>query len=237
MSSAVRHLNLSASSPHFAGLFLIALVAFWPSYLSRLSDHNFYTHLHAAAASIWIMFLIVQPLLIRKRKTELHRTIGRLSYLFAPFMILSIILLANSRIQGLEGEDFTRKTFVLYLQMSLVTLFTLSYVLAIYHRHNVSLHPRFMICTALTLVDPIVIRLMVWVHSPPSWNYWWVTFGLTDLIFLCLIFLERRSPQGRWVFPSMLFIFILAQIPALFELTDAQVWQSFSRWYSGLPLT
>ncbi len=183
------------------------------------------------------MFLIVQPLLIRKRKIELHRTIGKFSYLFAPLLILSIILLANSRIQGLEGEAFARQTFILYLQMSLVTLFTLSYGLAIYHRHNVTLHPRFMICTALTLIDPIFIRLMLWVQSPPGWNYWWVTFGLTDLIFLCLIYLERKSSQGRWVFPSMLLIFILAQIPALFELTDAQVWQSFSSWYSGLPLT
>lgn len=61
--------------------------------------------------------------------------------------------------------------------------------------------------------------------------------GLTDLVFVVLIWLERHSPRGRWVFPTMLGVFVLAQIPALFGLTQQAWWQGFARWFAALPLT
>jgi hypothetical protein len=120
----------------------------------------------------------------------------------------------------------------------LTVLFGVSYALAIYKRHTVALHARFMVCTAFTLIDPVVIRLMFWMGSrTPSWNYQWVTFGLTDLVIVALIVLERRSRTGRWVFPMTLAFFVLAQIPALFGLTNTEPWQAFARWFAALPLT
>jgi hypothetical protein len=94
-----------------------------------------------------------------------------------------------------------------------------------------------MICTGLTLVDPVVIRLMFWADPTPTWNYQWFTFGLTDVILLALIWLERDSRTGRRVFPAMLAVFVLAQIPALFALTNTPTWQAFARWFAALPLT
>jgi hypothetical protein len=156
----------------------------------------------------------------------------------APLVVVSIVLLAHSRIKGLSGEAYAIQTYILYLQVSLTVLFGLSYVLAIVKRHTVALHARFMVCTAFTLIDPIVIRLMFWMGSrTPTWNYQWVTFGLTDLVIVALIFLERPSTSGRKVFPIMLAVFVLAQIPALFGLTNTPVWQAFASWFAALPLT
>lgn len=234
-----RSINFSRSGPYFAGLFLVALVAFWPTYLSRaaFSASSVYTHLHAFTATLWMLMLVAQPLTIRTRRLAWHRLLGRVSYVLAPLILVSIVLLAHSRLRGLSAEAYPIQTYVLYLQVSLAVLFGLSYGLAIYTRRAVALHARFMVCTALTLIDPVAIRLMFWAAPTPSWNYQWFTFGLTDLVLVALICLERHGRAGRKVFPAMLALFVLAQVPALFWLTDAPPWQAFARWFAALPLT
>ena len=235
-----RPFNFTRSGPYFAGLLLLAFVAYWPSYFSRVLSADHYTHLHASLAVLWILMLAAQPTLIRMRRLALHRLLGALSYVLAPLIVVSIVLLGHSRIKGLTGEAYAVQTYILYLQVSLTVLFGLSYALAVYTRHTVALHARFMVCTAFTLIDPVVIRLMFWLGSrTPTWNYQWVTFGLTDLVILALIVLERRrgARAGRRVFPAALAVFVLAQIPALFGLTFTAPWQAFARWFAALPLT
>ncbi len=233
-----RPFNFTRSGPYFAGLLLLAFVAYWPSYFSRVLSADHYTHFHASLAVLWILMLAAQPTLIRMKRLALHRALGVFSYVLAPLVVVSIVLLGHSRIKGLSGEAYAIQTYILYLQVSLTVLFGLSYALAIYKRHTVALHARFMVCTAFTLIDPVVIRLMFWMGSrTPTWNYQWVTFGLTDLVILALIIMERRGKSGRWVFPVMLGVFVLAQIPALFGLTNTAPWQAFVRWFAALPLT
>ena len=67
------------------GLIALALLGFWPTYFSKFFDgtanFNFYFHFHFAMASLWIMLLIVQPILIKKKKLSIHRKIGKLSFI------------------------------------------------------------------------------------------------------------------------------------------------------------
>src|SRR5688572_7786671 len=235
---ARRPFNFTRSGPYFAGLLLLAFVAYWPSYFSQVLSADHYTHFHASLAALWIVMLAAQPTLIRMKRLALHRLLGAFSYVLAPLIVISIVLLGHSRIKGLSGEAYAVQTYILYLQVSLTVLFAVSYALAIYKRHTVALHARFMLCTAFTLIDPVVIRLMFWMGSrTPTWNYQWVTFGLTDLVIVALIFLERRSKSGRKVFPVMLAVFVLAQSFALLGLTNTAQWQAFARWFAALPLT
>ena len=75
---------------------------------------------------------------------------------------------------------------------------------------------------------------LLWIDPAPSFNYQWLTFGLTDLILLALIWLERHNRAGRGVFPAMLLVFVAAQAPALLGLTDGALWQGFARWFAAL---
>jgi len=239
MQIVARPLDLARSGPWLGALLLTALVAFWPTYLAPPSFRasSGYIHLHAATATLWMLLLVSQPLAIRARRVSWHRVAGKASYALAPMVLLSMALLAHSHLQGIEGERYAIQTYVLYLQLSLAVLFATAYALAITTRRSVALHARFMICTALTLIDPVVVRLMLWADPTPDWNYQWFTFGLTDLVFVGLIVLERHSRVGRWVFPAMLVLFGAAQAPALLALTDTESWQAFARWYAALPLT
>lgn len=236
--SVGRAIDLAKSGPYFAGFLLLAMVAFWPSYLSVApSASSVYTHLHAMTATIWMMLLIAQPLAIRAKRLSLHRTLGQLSYLVAAGVLVTVLLLAHSRLQQPAPVPYAIQVYVLYLQLSLAVLFAVSYGLAIRTRRTSALHARFMMCTGLTLIEPVVIRLMFWVAPVPTWNYQWFTFGVTDAVFLMLIWLERHNRTGRMVFPVMLAAFVLAQLPALLGLAESAAWQAFAAWFAALPLT
>jgi len=233
-----RSFHLATAGPWFAGLLLLSMVTFWPTYVSLPPSANSpYTHIHAGLAVLWMLLLIAQPLLIRKGRLQTHRKLGRVSWVLAPVFVIAVVLLAHSRIKGLEGPAYGVQTYVLWLQFSIVSVFTLSYTLAMVYRKSMAHHARFMVCTGLTLIDPVVIRLMFWIDSNPGWNYQWFTFGLTDLALVALIWFERNTGRGRSVFPVMLVVFVLAQIPALFGLTNQEWWQNFARWFAELPLT
>ena len=238
MATPARSIYLSNSSPFFAGILLLAILTFWPTYVSLPPSANTpYTHFHAGLATLWVLMLIAQPFLIRRRRFDLHRALGRFSLVLVPLFLVAVVLLAHSRIKGLEGMAYTIQVYILWLQVSLGVLFALSYVLAMVYRKNVALHARFMLCTALTLIDPVVVRLLLWMDPTPGISYQWYTFSLTDLILLTLIYLERNMNTGRGVFPLMLSLFIAAQIPALFGMTNQAWWQSFAAWFAALPLT
>ena len=229
-----RMLDLTRSWKYFAGFFLLALIAFWPTYLSQVRASSGYTHLHAATAAMWMALLVAQSWAIAHRRVPLHRLLGKGSYILAPVLLASILLLGHDRIRGTEGEAYAIQTYILYLQLSLAFLFGLSYGLAVWTRKSVARHSRFMVCTALTLIDPVLVRVLIFVEPAPAWNYQWLTFGLTDLVLLVLIWLERHNRAGRGVFPVMLAIFVLTQLPPLLGLTDGPAWQGFARWFAGL---
>jgi len=234
----VQAVKYQAATPYLVVLFLVALLAFWPTYLSLSpSASSAYTHLHALTAAIWMLILVVQPVLIKSRRVALHRTIGKATYFLAPLIVVSILLLANNRIRIAPADAYAIQTYILYLQLSLALLFAGLYALAVWFRRNTALHARLMVCTSLTLIDPVVIRLMFWAQPSPSWNYQWATFGLADLALLGMIWLDRHYPPGRSLLLWVLAALLVTQVPALFGLTDGPAWQSFARWFASVPLT
>lgn len=235
MKPPARPLDPSRMGPWFGAFLALAFVAFWPSYFAPgPAASSALTHLHAATATLWMLLLVVQPWAIRRRRMGLHRTLGRASYFLAPLFVLSVLLLAHERIGRSGGPPFEILAYILYLQLSLALVFALAYALAIAWRHRMALHWRLMVCTGLTLVDPVVVRLMLWVQPVPAWNYQWLTFGLTDAVLLLLIWRERQAPAGRAVFPAMLAVFVAAQLPALLGVTMSGPWLAFARWVAAL---
>lgn len=66
------------------------LLGFFPSYFSKLfSPMNSVIHLHAIFMCLWMAIAIVQPFLIRAKKTRLHRTLGKLSYIILPLVLVT----------------------------------------------------------------------------------------------------------------------------------------------------
>jgi len=179
--------------------------------------------------------LITQAFLIKQKKFSAHKFIGKFSYGLVPVIVISLVLLAHSQITLHDFGITYSRLYILFLQFSLLFLFITAYILAIIYRKTPYLHARFMICTSLTLIDPAVARIPLNLPALP-FDYQVLTFVITDIIFLILIFMERNLKQGRAVFPMMLVLFVILQAVNL-TLTEHVIWDDFSMWFAKLPLT
>lgn len=223
----------------FAALLAVAVFAFWPSYFARLpAGPTVYMHVHAGLMLAWMGLLVVQPLLIRERRAGLHRRLGKLSYGLAPLAVVSALLLAHSRFAPMPSVEFAAAAPSLYLPLAATLLFALAYGLAIAWRDVPALHARFMICTALPLIDPIVARILG-LRLPPLPDdrlYPLIGYGLTEVVLLALLVLDRRARRGRAAFPLMLAVFVVVHAGA-FTLAHTAAWQRFAGWFRAVPLT
>jgi len=229
-------LQFNRSGYYFITLLFLALIGFWESYFSKLfNDINGYKHFHAITILLWMGMLITQPFLIKYKKVSLHKFIGRLSYGLFPVLVISLVLLAHNQIIIYDTGITYSRLYILFLQFSLLFIFIIAYILAIIYRKKPYLHARYIICTSLALIDPAVARIPL--NIPPlPFSYQVLTFLLTDIILLILIFIERKKKCGREVFPIMLSLFLVLQGINL-TLTDNVIWDNFSMWFANLPLT
>jgi hypothetical protein len=105
-------------------------------------------------------------------------------------------------------------------------------------RKTQPLHARFMIATALTLLDPIGGRILGF-YAPPFANplhYQLVTFGLCDAVLLALLERPRMAPRQRRVFAVGAAVFPLVHF-GWFTLAQRPAWTRFAAWFRDLPLT
>lgn len=216
------------------GLFAVSTVVFWPRYYSRLFDASFYLHLHAITALVWFVLLVAQPLLIKKRKLKQHRLLGKLSIPVAVMLVISIILLTHSRISATPEEYFVRRSYAVYLQLSLGLVFAVTYGFAMWYRKSRELHARFMVATSFTFIDPVLDRFlsmfMPFIAIPGEW----ITFGFINLLLITLAMRDRNQARARWVFPGLLLLYLIIEIPIFFRLTGMELWQSFAVWFAAL---
>jgi hypothetical protein len=142
---------------YFLLLFIPLLFAgFYKTYIGQFPNFgekiDAFIHIHAFIASVWIFILIVQPLLILNRKYAWHRTVGKLSYLVFPLLILSFV---PQLIKTINHGDIRNLFFPLADSFLLIAF----YSLAIYHRKTSGKHMRYMIATSLVFLGPTVGRI------------------------------------------------------------------------------
>ena len=227
-------LNYTNSGSIIIGLLIISVFAFWNSYYLIFFESAFYVHFHAFTALLWFAMLVLQPYLIKKRKLDLHRQLGKASIPVAGLVIISIILLAHNRISTAEESFYNIQTYILYLQISLAFAFAVTYGLAMYFRHTTPIHSRLMVATTLTFVDPIFARLIFTYLPEININGQWLTFGIINLILIALSLIDRSNRKVRWVFPGLLVLYIIIEIPIYFGLTDSSWWQNFAAWLASI---
>ena len=218
-------------------LFVLAGLAFWPLYISRLGTGiDPYTHWHAFLAVGWCGLLISQPLLLPGHR-QAHRRLGAVSYLLAPAFAIASLLLAHARFRVMDNVRFQQEAANLYLPLSAVLLFTISYLLAMYYRRMMPLHARFMILTGLPMIDPVIGRILAF-YGPAFPNpllIQAITFGLTDLVVIGLLFRPHLSSRLRMAYGLPAALFPLAHI-GWFTFAQSAEWRPIASWFRTLSL-
>jgi hypothetical protein len=215
---------------YFIGLVAIVLLGFWKSYFSLLTiavtnDYAFYFHFHAAMVSLWVVILIVQPILIRKKQLNAHRLIGKLCYLVMPLLLVSIFLMHNYIGKLFPG----RADFMFVLGAGILPL-SILFAIAIWKRHNVNVHARAMVSTGILFIEPAFIRFLFRLNTPPPVAHS-ITMAIISVLLITLIIVERKQQSGRWIFPLTLFMYLAANNLHIKTLNP------FAEWLVQLPLT
>ena len=197
---ASRPINFSRSAPYFGGLLLVALIAFWPTYLSRPFTADTHTHLHALTATLWMLMLVAQP------SGHTDETSDAASTAWTHFLRVGAPRPHEHGIARPQQDAWPERRPERWdLQLSLTALFASFLCARILTRRTVALHARFMVCTALTLIDPVLVRMMLLGESEPDMDISMVTFAVTDLMFV--VFIWRAACQQALCLPRCSYLF------------------------------
>lgn len=235
----VSKIRFEKSGYYFIGLVVLVILGFWPTYLSKYFDgtpnFNFYFHFHALMMSLWILALIIQPILIKKKKLSIHRLIGKLSYILMPLLFTSIILLKHYRIGGHVTEGLGAS---LWLQSKDLVIIAIMYCIAIRYRHNIQIHARAMIATGIVFIEPALARFLIGSVFPKEYMLvaFLTTIGLVYALLIALVIIERKQQTGRWIFPLVLILYIIFHNLYFFEISTP-AWDAFAKWFAELPIT
>ena len=238
-ASRPKKIQYDKSGYYFIGLVTLSILGFWPSYFSKFFDgtanFNSYFHFHAVMASLWIALLIVQPILIKKKKLAIHKQVGKLSFILLPLFFISVILLKHHRIGGVYTPDLGSK---LWLQVKDLVIIGIMFAIAIVNKRNMQIHARAMIATGIVFIEPTLGRFIILTLLPePNFVLGLaITVVIMYALIISLIIIERKQSSGRWVFPLLLFLYIVFHYFIFFQVSFP-FWDAFAKWFVELPLT
>jgi hypothetical protein len=237
-------------SARFFALFLALTVwAFWPSYFARLfAQPNLWFHAHGVVLTLWLAMLVVQAQLIRTQRRALHRTLGKVSFVLAPAVVVVTTVFIHQRMSaGLAGVPVLPPIALHFFALTLLSLvaFAIFYGLAIAARRDSPTHARWMVCTVFPLFTPVTDRL-IGAHLAPLARYMpqidgapilpAAGFAAADLILVGLAWWDWRTHGRRDVFLVALCVLLLYHVGTL-ALHRVPLWGAFCAWFLGLPLS
>ena len=199
------------------GLFIIIVLAFvilgfYNSYYGLIPSFKGVSvpmHIHGAIMLSWFLLLIVQPILIRQNKFELHKKLGKISYVLAPLVVLSILLVSKAQyVRNFNLQTRKDNIAILTLDLPLAFTFTTFYILAMLNKKRTAYHMRYMISTALLIMIAGTVRVFM--------NYfgiefqqailfgWLVIVGLT--LFFIIHDLAKKSSYKPYLLALLFFV-------------------------------
>lgn len=220
----------------FCLLFAVSVLGFWRSYFSRLgSDEVHITHhAHSAVMLLWVALLITQSWLIRTRRNPMHRTIGKVSFVLAPLIVLTAVWVNVHFARGAEAPFSDGLVSIYWFGYFSAIAFAVLYGLAIVHRRRTQLHARYMVATALIFLVPGLGRALG-NYLPPLIG-WAPTFYEVTLVPLAiglwLLFLDWRNSKPLQ--PYLVFNGLWLGNLLMWELAPRMgVWHRLLAWAAG----
>jgi hypothetical protein len=193
-------------------------------------------HIHAATMILWYLMLIVQAWLVRTDRISIHRMVGRSSYVVAPLVVVSTLVLAHAQL-GRHADGIAPFTIeVEVFTWGQTIAFAITWALAIWHRKRTPLHMRYMISTAFAACTAITLRgLLNWGSGVlPDFGHMTIAHGILITIpLLALIVIDWK--KGIKFSPYWVVTIVLAAMHiGFFTFAKTAAWASFVEWFVAL---
>ena len=185
----------------FIGFYKTYFIQF-PSFKENITS---WMHIHAMIATLWIIMLIVQPLLIRNKKFKQHRLVGKISYVVFPLLILSFI----PQILRVINSGYPEFVFFPLADSVLLILF---YGFAIANRKKTPKHMRYMIGAATVFLGPTFGRigpLLLSLSEKLTQN---LLYAFIYLILAGLIWMDQKHKRNFYPYLVIALGWVVHQI-------------------------
>jgi hypothetical protein len=222
---------------YFVAVILAFVIwGFYRTYFGLFPSFNGITtvqHFHGLMMLSWFAMLIAQPFLIRYKKYQLHRNLGKVSYVLVPLLLLSIFLVTRGQFLRL-ASTIPKEQNIGGLALNLPDIFAFGalYILAIINKKNSAYHMRYMIATSFLMLGPGVGRAMIiygGVPFPLAIEY---ALLLTDA--LALGFIIYDAVYKRPYKPYLITLGIVISMHLMWEFQLSAPWQLFAGQFAHL---
>jgi hypothetical protein len=203
-------------------------------------------HAHAFFMILWVAMAITQPFLIKRKKTKLHKAIGKTSYIIMPMLFISSYIVIRYTYynyigtQTAELEDWT-STFTLeeiysgaaaYIMIGVVYIIWLFvfYVLAVVNRKKMPSHATYMFAAILTLLGPTVDRIMfqITMYFGGSFNVFVENAVFVSILLIMTGLILYQNKKEISIKPASIALSIyITGITAYHLLPKTSFWNSF----------
>jgi len=210
---------------------LVTFLGFFPSYFGQLASTGIGHHIHGVTATLWMLLLVTQPFLYSRNMMKMHRYMGRFSLLLVPVLVITGLVMVHKMIT--EGQYPQMVAYQLgFIDFFVLTQFVVFYVLAIKNIKRTEYHARWMVSTVIGPLIPAITRLLFWMFAVPSFTLALnISYSLTEIVLLMLIFNEYRRGVKNYVYPIVLAIMAVQHV-LMNVAAEWLWWQAFMNWVS-----
>ena len=225
-------------------LFPLTLLAFWPSYFSKLTTSSWVFHAHGITASLWIVLTALQSWSIGNGSRSLHRSAGQASLALFPLFFTGGLLILRFQAAGFAASD--GGFHIAYgAPLTSVDLITSAAALFLYYtalrwRAKMLVHAAAMLAIPLFLIPPILGRAMqaipfFGIHSADQVWRFAMDLHICNVISAAIaLYLYAKRPRTAWPL-GLAAAAILLQSLAFASIGVTAAWASVVRILATIP--
>ena len=222
-------------------LLLIPLIGwgFYQTYfVSLFAPRDSIIHLHFVLMMIWAAMLITQPLLMRYKKVTTHRTIGKISYVVMPvllitgFLLIRFVYYRELNRPGDSGSSSTLQAAADSVRIIMFYLFWLGffYFNAVLNRRTTSVHARYMVAASLTMIGPTLERILFFSFGIEKFfgaiPIEILSYLLQDIILAGLLIYDYKNKKPTRTLWVCLLVYMVGQF-LYFFVKGKDFWETF----------
>jgi len=217
---------------YFLAALAILVAGFWPSFFRPMGAGDLGHTVHGITATLWVIALMAQSLLMSRGHVQWHRRIGRTAaFVLLPVLSMSALHMVRVMFANTAMPPFL-PPLLAFIDIPTVIFFVVLVTLGLRNVRTPAAHKRFMASTVLLAFPPALTRLYQQLGSD-FFRALHGSFITVEVILVALIIADRRAGERRLAYPMSLAFFVLVHV-LMMPVSGSTPWLAFSTWYSTL---